>query len=193
MKKLFLLLAASAALLFSSGCMVEPVVFAEVFQLQKDQKLYTAYNIWYTDPADIDCRNIQQGSFIPVGTEIEPVKTDAHSGKITFKALGKTFAIRFDSGIRLCSMRDFIGYTFTTKTRDELFKDFPGKIQMRVARGEVVPGMNRAQVLLAYGPAPAVRTPDPKNETWIYWLSDAKSVRVIFRGDTVRQLLDTDL
>ena len=192
MKKLLTLLAAVAAILFCGGC-VEPVIFSEVFQLQKGQKIYTAYNIWYTDPLDIDCRNIQQGSFIPVGTEIEPVSTDDIKNKITFKAAGKTFSIRFNSGIRLCSMRDFIAYTFTTRNRAELFKGIPPKVQVRIARGEVVPGMNRAQVLLAYGPAPAVRTPDPKNETWIYWLTDAKTIRVVFRGDVVRQLLDVDL
>ena len=192
MKKILTLLAVAAAVLFCGGC-VEPVIFSEVFQLEKGQKLYTAYNIWYTDPGDIDCRNIQPGSFIPVGTEIEPVSTDAAENLITFKAAGKTFSIRFKSGIRLCSMRDFIAYTFTKQNRAELFKGIPTKIQVRISRGEVVPGMDRSQTLLAYGPAPAVRTPDPKNETWIYWLSDSKTIRVIFRGDVVRQLLDVDL
>ena len=88
MMKRFWIMLAAAAVLAGSGC-VEPVVFAEVFQLKKDQKIYTACNIWYTDPENIDCRNIQQGSFIPVGTEIEPVGTDEWSEKITFKAAGK--------------------------------------------------------------------------------------------------------
>ena len=190
MKKILIVLAA-AVLLAGSGC-VEPVVFAEVFQLKKEQKIYTAYNIWYTDPDNIDCRNVQTGSFIPVGTEIEPVGTDAWSEKITFKAAGRTFSICFDNGIRLCSMRDYIAYTFTTETRDELFKDIPDKARLRIVRGEVVPGMDRRQVLLAFGPPPAIRTPDKKNETWIYWMTDAKTVRLIFRGDIVRQVLDVD-
>ena len=191
MKKILIVLAA-AVLLAGSGC-VEPVVFAEVFQLKKEQKIYTAYNIWYTDPDNIDCRNVQTGSFIPVGTEIEPVGTDAWSEKITFKAAGRTFSICFDNGIRLCSMRDYIAYTFTTETRDELFKDIPDKARLRIVRGEVVPGMDRRQVLLAFGPPPAIRTPDKKNETWIYWMTDAKTIRLIFRGDIVRQVLDVDL
>ncbi|MBQ7207032.1 MAG: hypothetical protein IJS01_04470 [Lentisphaeria bacterium] len=192
MMKRFWIMLAAAAVLAGSGC-VEPVVFAEVFQLRKDQKIYTACNIWYTDPENIDCRNIQQGSFIPVGTEIEPVGTDEWSEKITFKAAGKTFSIRFDNGIRLCSMRDYIEETFTTSTRDELFKDIPDKARIRIVRGEVVPGMDRRQVLLAFGAPAAVRTPDRKNETWIYWVSDSKTIRLVFRGDIVRKVIAVDL
>ena len=73
---------------------------------------------------------------------------------------------------------------------EEIFKDIPENVRRRIERGEVVPGMTRPQVLLAYGPPPAARTPDTRNETWIYWVSDAQTIRLIFRGDTVRQILD---
>ncbi|UKI31506.1 MAG: hypothetical protein L6W00_27710 [Lentisphaeria bacterium] len=53
------LLAGLAALV--TGC-ADPVVFAEVFQQQQGQKLYTRYNLWYTDPDNISCLNIQEGS-----------------------------------------------------------------------------------------------------------------------------------
>ena len=192
MKKLIVLLAAAFVAVLSSGC-VEPVIFAEVFQLKKGEKLYTAYNLWYTDPENVDVRNVQQGSFIPVGTEIEPVRTESFGEKIVFKAAGKTFTIRFDNGIRLCSMRDFIAYTFTTSDRAKLFAGIPDKVRVRIARGEVVPGMDRRQVLLAFGPPPAIRTPDTKNETWIYWTTDAKTIRLVVRGDVVRQILDVNL
>ena len=49
--------------------------------------------------------------------------------------------------------------------------------------------MTRDQVELAYGPPPAVRTPDKRNETWIYWRAGNKQVRVIFRDDVVRNVL----
>lgn len=192
MKKLMMLLAPVCAAFLFSGC-VEPVVFAEVFQLKKGEKIYTANNLWYTDPGRIDCRNIQQGSFIPAGTEIEPVRTESFGEKIIFKAAGKTFTICFDSGLRLCSMRDYIAYTFTTKDRARLFAGIPDKAQVRIARGEVVPGMDRRQVLLAFGPPPAVRTPDTKNETWIYWVSDSKTIRLVFRDDVLRQILDANI
>ena len=193
MRKFFILL---AALLFGavfSGCVqVDPESFAEIFQLEKNQKLYTAYNIWYTDPNDISSLNIQQGTFLPVGTEIEPVRLTADE-KVIFKAGGKTYTISFNSGFRLCSVRDFVEYTFTTQIRQAQFENIPPKAQNRIVRGEVVPGMDRRQVLLSYGPPPAIRTPDVKNETWIYWVSGSKTIRLVFRGDVVRRMLDVDL
>lgn len=192
MKKFFAVFAAVFAGLLLCGCAAapEPILMQEVFQLKKDQKIRTAYNIWYTDPENVDCRNVQQGSFIPLGTEITPVSADNTSRKIIFKAKGKTFTIHFKSGIRLSPMRDYIADTFTTRTPEEIFKDIPANVRRRIERGEVVPGMTRPQVLLAYGPPPKARTPDTRNESWIYWVSDTQTIRLVFRGDTVRQILN---
>lgn len=185
-----LVCAAVAALL--CGCS-EPAVFAEALQLKQGDKVYTNYNIWYTDPDDISCLNIQEGSFIPVGTEIEPMYTRSSifGDRIYFKdTAGREYSISFDVGHRMVPMRDYIAYTFTTKNRAELLKDVPEVIRTRVLRGEVVPGMNQAQVLLAYGPPPAIRTPDLRNESWIYWIGRGKTVRLVFRGDKVRNIIN---
>jgi hypothetical protein len=185
-----LVCAAAAALL--CGCS-EPAVFAEALQLKQGDKVYTNYNIWYTDPDDISCLNIQEGSFIPVGTEIEPMYTRSSifGDRIYFKdTAGREYSISFDVGHRMVPMRDYIAYTFTTKNRTELLKDVPEVIRPRVLRGEVVPGMNQAQVLLAYGPPPAIRTPDLRNESWIYWIGRDKTVRLVFRGDKVRNIIN---
>ena len=193
MHRLLIVMGALFAALMFSGC-AEPAVFSEALQMKEGDKVYTACNIWYEDPEKIDCRNIQRGSFIPIGTEIEPVETTNFTQKIIFKdRSGKQYVIRFSEDQRLCPMSDYIAYTFTTETRDELFKGIPDKARLRIVRGEVVPGMDRRQVLLAFGPPPAIRTPDRKNETWIYWMTDAKTIRLIFRGDIVRQVMDVDL
>ena len=186
------LVCAASAVLFC-GCNSEPAVFAEALQLKQGDKVYTNYNIWYTDPGDISCLNIQEGSFIPVGTEIIPMYTTSNIfvDRIYFKdTAGREYSIRFDVGHRMVPMRDYLAYTFTTKSREELLKDVPKVIQPRVLRGEVVPGMNQAQVLLAYGPPPAIRTPDLRNESWIYWIGKDKTVRLVFRGDKVRNILN---
>ncbi len=183
--------AALAAVL--CGCNSEPAVFAEALQLKKGDKVYTNYNIWYTDPGNISCLNIQEGSFIPVGTEIEPMYTSSNiiSDRIYFKdTSGREYSILFDVAHRMVPMRDYIAYTFTTKSREELLKDVPKVIRPRVLRGEVVPGMNQAQVLLAYGPPPAIRTPNLRNESWIYWIGKDKTVRLVFRGDKVRNIIN---
>ena len=192
MKKVFFFVfAAISVLLCAVGCS-EPVVFSEVFQQSREQKIYTAYNIWYTDPADISCLNIQQGSYIPIGTEIEPVSTNWWLDRIVFKTLpdGKVFTIKFDSGYRLCSMREFIKYTFTTTPLSELLKDQPEAVKKHILRGEVVPGMNEKALLLTYGPPPACRTDDLRNGSWIYWRTPTLTMRVILRNDKVRSLIN---
>ncbi|MBR2373895.1 MAG: hypothetical protein IKA87_06655 [Lentisphaeria bacterium] len=178
------------ALLVFCGC-ADPVIFAEVFQLKEGEKIYTACNIWYEDPEDIDCRNIQRGAFIPLGTEITPVETTYFSEKIVFKDKGgKIYKINFSEDYRLCSMADYIGYTFTTKSREQQLKGLAPKVKARIMRGEVVPGMNTEQVRMAYGLPPAIRTPDLRNDCWIYFLTPSDTVRVIFRGGIVRNVLN---
>lgn len=185
--------AALSAAVMGAGC-ADPVVFSEVFQLRKGEEIHTRYNIWYDDPQNISCLNIQQGGFIPVGTVIEPIGTDNFPEKIHFKvkSTGKIFAIRFKEAYRLCTMRDYIASTFTTENP---VKNIPEKserekkVKQRIIRGEVVPGMTRSEVELAYGPPPAVRTPDKRNETWIYWRTPDSQIRVVFRDDVVRNIL----
>ena len=182
---------ALATALFLCSC-ADPVIFSEVFQQSVDQKIYTNYNIWYVNPENIDSLNIQNGSFIPIGTEIEPVSTSDFWDEIVFITVpdGKLYTIKFSSGHRLCTMREFISYTFTTKPLDEQLKDFTPAVQERIRRGEVVPGMNIKSVLLAYGPPPACRTNDLRNESWVYWRSPSNTIRVVMRKDQVVAILN---
>lgn len=186
------MLAVATAAAILCGCS-DPVVFAEALQMRKNDKVYTKYNLWYTDPGDISCLNIQSGSFIPVGTEIIPMYTESgiFTDSIYFKdTAGREYRINYDTGHRLVPMRDYIAYTFTTTPREELLKDVPEVIGSRVLRGEVMPGMNQKQVLLAYGPPPAIRTPDLRNESWIYWIGKDKTIRLVFRGDKVTNIIN---
>ncbi len=190
MRYIKLFTALIAGIIFA-GC-AEPVIFAEVFQQNKEQKIYTAYNLWYTNAADMDTLNVQQGSFIPVGTEIEPLSTSSWSDRINFKVVptGKIHSIKFSQAQRLCTMREFISYTFTTDPKEKLLKDIPENVKERIIRGQVVPGMDQKAVLLAYGPPPACRTPDLKLGTWIYWRTPEDAIRLVFRGDKVRTILN---
>ncbi|MBR7107875.1 MAG: hypothetical protein IKC89_05620 [Lentisphaeria bacterium] len=195
MNKIMVLFAA-LVLVVMSGC-ADPVVFAEVFQLEKGQEIYTRYNLWYDDPEEVSCLNIQSGAFIPIGSVIEPIGTDSFPERIRFRdrKSGKVFAIRFEEAYRLCTMRDFIAMTFSSENplasipeKSEQEK----KIKARIVRGEVVPGMTRRDVELAYGPPPAIRTPDKRNESWIYWRTPTQQIRVVFRDDVVRSIINTD-
>jgi len=191
--RIFALIGLAALTAGLCGCTTEPAVFAEALQMRKGDKVYTKYNLWYTDPSDISCLNIQEGAFIPVGTEIIPVSTSSNifEDRINFRDTeGREYSIRFDVGHRMVPMRDFVAYTFTTSDRRTLLRDVPEVVVPRVLRGEVVPGMNQAQVLLAYGPPPAIRTPDLRNESWIYWIGHEKTIRLVFRGDKVVNIIN---
>ncbi len=183
-----------SVVLYLCGC-AEPVVFSEVLQQQKDQKIYTRYNLWYTDPQNMSCLNIQQGSFIPAGTEIEPVGTSWWSDSITFKVVstGTEHVIKFDSDYRLCSMREFIAYTFGTDDLQSMLKNQSDAAKLRIRRGEITPGMDVNAVMMAYGPPPKCRTSDFKNASWIYWRSPTETFRVVFRNDKVNLILNTGL
>jgi hypothetical protein len=177
-------------LLLLAGC-AEPVVFSEVLQMKIDDKVYTACNLWYEYAENMDCRNIQRGAFLPVGTEIIPVETTPFSQKIVFKdKQGKRYVINFSEDYRLCSMSDYISTTFTVKNREEQLKGIPAKVRARILRGEVVPGMTQKQVQLAYGLPPAIRTPDLRNDSWFYFVNKSDTIRVVFRGGFVRNVLN---
>ncbi len=189
----FVLAAVCAALIFG-GC-ADPVVMSEVLQQKQGQKIYTRYNLWYLNPEKISCLNIQQGTFLPAGSEIEAVGTGFSSitgiSTLTFRDLsGREYTIDFDPGYRLCALRDFISETFTTEPPETMFKDLPASSLERIRAGQVVAGMTRREVLLSYGPPPAVRTPNLRNETWIYWINPTDTVRIVFRGDKVRNVLN---
>ena len=87
-------------------------------------------------------------------------------------------------------MSDYISTTFTVKKREEQLKGIPAKVRARILRGEVVPGMTQKQVQLAYGLPPAIRTPDLRNDSWFYFVNKSDTIRVVFRGGFVRNVLN---
>ena len=178
-------------LLVFCGCTApNPVIFSEALQQKVDEKVYLKTNIWYTNPAAISCLNIQDGRFLPVGSEVEPVMT-TDEGQIIFKDTdGKIYTILFSEGETLSSMREYVKRVFTTTPPEEFFKNTDANALTRIRRGEVVAGMNRQDVLFAYGYPPAVRTPDLRNESWIYWIGGNRTIRVVFRGDTVTKVVE---
>ena len=50
--------------------------------------------------------------------------------------------------------------------------------------------MNREEVIFAYGPPPSCRTPNLRNESWLYWVTPTQTVRVVFRGDIIRNIVN---
>ena len=173
----------------TAGC-ARKVVVSEVLQMQIDDKLFTKYNIWYTNPQEISCLNIQQGSILPIGTEVEIVQCNEKSVTFIDVANKQSYTIKFDRGVRLCNMQEFIQMTFTTQTVDELLANIAPETVEKIKNATVVKGMRKKEVEFAYGPVPAMFTPDKRNITWMYPIEENRYIRLIFRSDKLRNILN---
>ncbi len=189
-KILSLLSGALAAALSVAGC-TSHVLVSEVLQQPVDAPVYTKFNLWYSDPSDIPSANVQQGLFLPAGTEVTP--ESATEDELVFSdGSGARYTISFDPGMHMCPMREFIRMFLTLDPPEKLFEEVRPEFFPYIQRGEVVPGMSRQEVLLSYGPPPACRTPSLRNETWIYWIAPDQTIRVVFRNDRVRNIVNVN-
>ncbi len=183
-----LLIAAALAVVFFAGCARE-VIVPEVLQQTVNSKVYTKCNLWYQNPENMSCVNIQKGKFIPFGSEIEIV--GASERKVVFKDMnGIQYTIKFDDSLMMVPIETYIRQIFTLSDKAEQTKDLDPAVVGKLEKGIVTAGMNRRDVLLAYGTPAAFRTPTLENSTWIYWVDDNSTIRVVFRADKVKTILN---
>ncbi len=170
-----------------AGC--RQIIVAEVLQQPLGKKIYLKQNIWYENPKDISCLNIQKGKILNFGTEVEPVKATDYS--LSFKTKdGKKFTIDYDYSLIMLPMEGYIKQIFTLKNRAELTKGMKPKHIKLILAGKVKRGLTKAQVILGCGTPAACRTPSTLNSTWIYWLNEDSVYRVVFRRGKVNVLID---
>ncbi len=189
MKKFTKILLLVIAVAITSGC-ARTVVVSEVLQMQLDDKLYTKYNIWYTEADNINCLNIQQGTILPIGTEVEIIECDEK--KVTFApvATGEQFTIKLDRGERMCNMQEFVQMTFTVQPLDKLLADVSAEAAANIKKAVITEGMTKKEIELAYGPVPPIFTPDKRNITWMYPIKENRYLRLIFHGNKLKTILN---
>ena len=189
--RIFSLLACSVIVVGIVGC--RQISVAEVLQQPVGKKLYLKKNIWYENPKDISCLNIQKGKILNFGTEVESVH--ASDDKLTFKTVkdGKTFTIYYSHSLIMLPMEGFIKHVYSIKNRAEMTKGMKASHIKLMLVGKVKRGMTKKQVLLACGTPPACRTPSTINSTWIYWFGEDSVYRVVFRGNNkVNAIINID-
>lgn len=70
-RKLFLITTAVFSLfLLLNGCSTPLLDVPKILEVSANARLYTAYNIWCENPAEISSLNYQKGKIIPFGTEV---------------------------------------------------------------------------------------------------------------------------
>ncbi len=185
-KVIFVFIAACTAVLFT-GCARELIV-AEILQVPEQSVLRTAYNLWYTDPLEMDSVNAQKGTLLPFGTAVKVTK--ATEDEIFFNTQdGKSFRISYNPNYRMQTIEEYIRELFTLKSAEELQSGLDVLTCEKVRRGIVEKGMSQAAVLLAYGPPCAFRTPSRQASTWLYPLDFLEYKRVIFRNGQVLEII----
>ncbi len=188
MRKSLLIAAAVMAVAFFAGC-ARDVIVPEVLQQPVNSKVYTKCNIWYQNPDKISAVNIQKGKFLPFGSEIEVV--EASDSKVVFKDMkGIQYRIKFDDSLMMIPVETYIRQIFTLSDKAEQVKDIDPAVVSKLEKGIVTAGMTRSEVLLGYGTPAAFRTPTLENSTWIYWIDDNSTIRVVFRADKVKTILN---
>ena len=192
MKKFTCLLFAAACALFLLTSCARTVIPEEVLQIPEFAPVYTAFNLWYDADGVMTSANIQKGSVLPFGTEIEFVEAD--TDRIIFKRVsdGKIFKLKYSLDRTLVPIEQYIRRAFVLKNKKELTIGVRPTILEKISRGIVEKGMTRNEVLLAYGPPPPMRTPSESVDTWIYWTDDGVTIRVVFFGNRVIDLIRFD-
>ncbi|UDQ97219.1 hypothetical protein AAEX28_09250 [Lentisphaerota bacterium WC36G] len=195
LKNFFLLLCLSIISGLLTACYT-PLNVAEALQQKTNEKIYTAYNLFYTDINNIDAENIIKGNFIPYGTPVGVVKSETSSyfnhSIITFKNLknGELFTVRMVHAKMMIPPNQILRHFLTTKTPEQINSTLTEKFIPIIEQGEVKKGMTKADVLVAYGYPPRNRTSDTTDDTWIYWNDVNSSIRFVFRNEKVAEIID---
>lgn len=175
----------AGAVLLLTGCAARELIVSEVLRIPEQATVRTAYNLWYTDPVNMDTINHQQGTIIPFGTEVSITK--ATEEEIFFRTVedGKEFRIVFEPHYRLQTPEQYLQDLFTAKTEEELRDGLDALTYEKVRRGFVEKGMPVSAVLLAFGPPCKYRTPDPTKGTWLYPVAYLEYKRILIRDGKV--------
>ena len=194
-KNIFSLLSMLVFAVILTGCYT-PLNISEAMQQKQNDKLYTAYNLFYTNINSIDAENIIKGDFIGYGTPLQVVKSETSSyfndSIITFKNLENDDLLTIKIGHAKMMMRpnDVIRQLLTTTNREEINKGLTKKYLPMIEKGQVVKGMSKNDVIVTYGYPPKNRTSDITDNTWIYWNDENNSVRIVFRNGKVVEIID---
>ncbi len=189
MNKTATLILALFSLIFFAGC-ARTVIPEEVLQLPEYTPVYTSYNLWANEKSEIPSANVQKGTIIPFGTEITFV--NANENEINFKRVsdGKVFKIVYDRNKNIIPIEMFIKRLFVFDNAETLAAGIRPVVYEKLKRGIVEKGMTRNEVLLAFGPPPAMRTPVESVDTWTYWTDAGVSRKIVFFGNRVIEIIE---
>ena len=186
LRRLFSLVCLVAPLL--AGCARELIV-AEVLQIPEQAPIYTRFNLWYTNPMNMDSMNMPKCEILPFGTEVVVDSATEKEIRFTTVADGKKFRIKYSDDYRMKPCDEFMRELFSTQNESDLTVGVRPVTIEKLKAGIVEKGMTKQEVELAFGPPCAFRTPSRTLDTWCYWTEYLVGKRIIFTRDVVSDIL----
>lgn len=157
---------------------------ATVSAKDKDAKeYYTQHNIWLFKNQSSSV-NYAVDALVPVNTKVTIVKeNDEHLKLKMGDAEFSVILVRKHTRIKMEEFKKRL----LQETPLDLSK-FSKSAQDHIRSGQIVPGMTKAEVLVARGYPPDNATISTDVDTWKYWQSKFNTILVYFDGDKVREV-----
>ncbi len=157
----------------------------------KGKAYYTRVNIWYESPKKIPSSNYHKGTLLPVGTKVRMISMG--NRKIIFRPKGseEDFVIVQQRKHSIITLKALFDRYFSKKdpmAPGSEFHQYTTLEQKNIEAGNVVIGMRRNAVLMAYGYPPSHKTPNLGNNVWHYWYARIHQVTIHFKRDNVSKI-----
>ncbi|NTX17135.1 hypothetical protein HUA76_40810 [Myxococcus sp. CA056] len=126
--------------------------------------------------------NYLKGPILPFNTRVEVL--DKSDSKVSFKIVetGKEFVFENDSRSGADTWALFQA-AFAPEDQAPKLATLSAEDRKKVSASEVVTGMSRTAVRMAWGPPPPHETPSFDSTVWTYWKSKISKVKVTFDKD----------
>ena len=134
-------------------------------------EFHTQVNMWVEHPKPILTTNYHMGTMIPTGAPVTLIAGNAKD--IRFRWNGGEHVLRLDARNTRVSMGTVQTRLFkkSNPLESAAFTTLTEAQQAAVRNGQVVEGMTKEAVLMAYGYPPERETPSTEVDRWIYWRS----------------------
>lgn len=148
---------------------------------------YTQINLWVETAKPIPTTNYHKGERIPIGSKVSILASNAK--QLTFSYNGQMLTLQKTKHTQV-GMDAVKSRTFGTSDplASKAFLELPEAQQNAVKAGQVISGMPKAAVLMAYGYPPEHRTPTAEANPWFYWFDKFRTQSVAFVNGNVSAL-----
>lgn len=153
---------------------------------------FTKVNIWYEKPEKIMSTNYHKGAILPIGTEVEILKSGRKEIKFREKETGTKFRIVLVKNYTDLNEQEFFDRYFSKENilNSAEYTALSDMEKKNIKEGTLQEGMSKKAVLMAYGYPPSHRTPSTAASAWTYWKSRVISFMIEFDGDKLEDIND---